>query len=306
MLLGFQLIKSNLSGFYQNQKLPHAILLHGQKGIGKASFAADFAREILGSSNKSSVHPDLLIIEKEPEKKEVTVNKSRKITEFCNQTPAISKSKFIIIDAACELNKAAANALLKILEEPQPGNFFILISHNLNHILPTIRSRCQIIRVPGLSSEDFMAILHQRNPEFTTQNLLFLKEICDNSPAEAINFGFELTEIYALFLESIAANKINEKLLNKISAKNFSFTIFEKSYEFFISRLLKSSKTSLSAFYFTEKKIFLSLQKKIVPEKIFMIADETLNLLRKAVLFNLDKKLILINIFNLLRTYTKT
>jgi DNA polymerase-3 subunit delta' len=295
MLIGFNQTKSTLFNSYQTQKLHHAILLHGKKGIGKASFAAEFAKEILG---KSAIYPDLLLIKKEAEKKEITVDKIRKIAEFVNQTSAISVNKFILIDSACELNKSASNALLKILEEPRPNNFLILISHNLNHVLPTIRSRCQIVKIPDLSLENFTEILRQNNLQFPAQDLQLLSEIFDNSPAEAITLGLELTRFYELFLRSLYNKKISEELLKKISDKNFSFTIFEKSFEFFISRLLKRLNAALDNFYFDEEKIFLNLIQKHSAQKIFIIADESLNLLRQTTQLSLDKKLSFINIFN--------
>ncbi len=295
MLIGFNQTKSTLLNSYQTQKLHHAILLHGKKGIGKASFAAEIAKEILG---KSALYPDLLLIEKEVEKKEITVDKIRKIADFSNQTSAISADKFILIDSACELNKAASNALLKILEEPRPNNFLILISHNLNRVLPTIRSRCQIVKIPDLSLRDFSEILHQNNLQFLPKDLQFLSEIFDNSPAEAITLGLELTRFYEFFLRSLYNKKISEELLKKISDKNFSFTIFEKSFEFFISRLLKRLNAALDNFYFDEEKVFLNLIQKYSAQKIFMIADESLNLLRQTTQLSLDKKLSFINIFN--------
>ncbi len=295
MLIGFNQIKSTLLNSYQTQKLHHAILLHGKKGIGKASFAAEIAKEILG---KSVLYPDLLLIEKEAEKKEITVDKIRKIADFSNQTSAISADKFILIDSACELNKSASNALLKILEEPRPNNFLILISHNLNRVLPTIRSRCQIVKIPDLSLRDFTEILRQNNLQFPPKDLQFLSEIFDNSPAEAIRLGLELTRFYELFLRSLYNKKISEELLKKVSDKNFSFTIFEKSFEFFISRLLKRLNAALDNFYFDEEKIFLNLIQKYSAQKIFIIADESLNLLRSTTQLSLDKKLNFINIFN--------
>lgn len=296
MLTGFDSIKSNLHTSFQNQKFHHAILLHGKKGIGKASFAKEFAAEILSAKNAS--HPDLLIIEKEPEKKEITVDKIRKIADFVNQTSAISPHKFIIIDSACELNKAAANAILKILEEPRPNNFLILISHKLHRVLPTIRSRCFSIKIPDLSLENFSEILRQKNPQITATELEFLSEICDNSPAEAIGIGAELSRFYQLFLRSILNKKIGEELLKKISDKNFPFVIFEKNFEFFISRLLKNLVSSEMKFFFDEREVFANLKQKFSNKKIFAIADETLILLHKTAALNLDKKLSCINIFN--------
>jgi len=295
MLIGFNQTKSALLKSYQTQKLHHAILLHGKKGIGKASFSAELAKEILG---KSALYPDLLLIEKEAEKKEITVDKIRKIADFSNQTSAISTNKFILIDSACELNKSASNALLKILEEPRPNNFLILISHNLNRVLPTIRSRCLIVKIPDLSLRDFTEILRQNNLQFPPKDLQFLSEIFDNSPAGAITLGLEMTRFYELFLRSLYNKKISEELLKKISDKNFSFTIFEKSFEFFISRLLTRLNAALDNFYFDEEKVFLNLIQKHSAQKIFTIADESLNLLRQTTQLSLDKKLSFINIFN--------
>ncbi len=295
-MIGFNSTKSTLLHSYNSHKLHHAILLHGKKGIGKSSFAKAFCTEILGTKNLT--HPDLLIIEKEAEKKEITVDKIRKIAEFVNQTSAISENKFIIIDSACELNKSASNALLKILEEPHKNNFLILISHNLSRVLPTIRSRCQIKKIPALSLENFSEVLRQKNFKLPADELQFLAEICDNSPAEALEFGADLVRFYQLFLRSILNNKIGEELLKKISEKNFSFTIFEKIFEFFISRLLKNLNNAETKFFFDEKEVFLILTQKFSTKKIFAIADESLIPLRKTTSLYLDKKLCIINIFN--------
>ena len=78
----------------------------------------------------------------------------------------------------------------------------------------------------------------------------------------------------------------------------FSFSIFEKSYEFFISRLMQNLNSSDLNFYFDEEKVFLNLRQKFSAQKIFLIADESLILLRKTASLSLDRKLTLINIFN--------
>lgn len=295
-MIGFEQIKSGLLNSYKNQKLHHAILLHGKKGIGKSGFAKELAAEILGE--KITPHPDLFLIEKDEGKREIGVDKIRSIKDFSNQTSAISANKIIIIDSACELNKASSNALLKILEEPRSNNFLILISHNLNRVLPTIRSRCNLVRMPDLSRADFNEILHQNKLNFAAKDLEFLSEICDNSPAEAISFGSDLARFYELFLRSISNKKISEELLKKIADKNFSFSICEKSCEFFFNRLAKSIHNPEIEFFFEEEKVFLNLIRKFPPEKIFTILDESLNLLRKTASLSLDKKLSFINIFN--------
>jgi len=295
-MIGFNVIESSLLNSYNNQKLHHAILLNGKKGIGKASFAKEFVAKILDIKNAN--HPDLLLIEKEAEKKEITVDKIRKITDFLNQTSAISLNKFIIIDSACELNKSASNALLKILEEPHKNNFLILISHNLNRVLPTIRSRCQIVKIPDLTLENFTEILREKTPRIPANELQFLSEICDNSAADAINLGPDLIRFYGLFLRSILNKKIGEELLKKISEKNFPFMVFEKIFEFFISRLVKISCGTELEFFFDEKEVFTNLTQKFSAKEIFQIADESLILLHKTTSIYLDKKLAVTNIFN--------
>ncbi|OFW79890.1 MAG: hypothetical protein A2887_04085 [Alphaproteobacteria bacterium RIFCSPLOWO2_01_FULL_40_26] len=292
MLIGFDTVKSNLIQSYQNQKLHHAILLCGKKGIGKASFAKKFVLEILNTENSS--HPDLLIIEKEAEKKEIGIEKIRNISGFLNQTAAIALHKFIIIDSACELNKSASNALLKILEEPHANNFLILITHNPNRILPTIRSRCQITKIPSLTAEDFTQIIDKTSSETTE----FLTEICDGSISDAINLGPDLSRFYQLFLRSILNQKLGDELLKQISDKNFSFAIAEKIIEFFFNRLIKVANNAQINFFFDEQKVFLDLLKNLAPQKTFAIADESLSVLHKAQKLYLDKKLCVINIFN--------
>ncbi len=297
MLLGFEPLRSSLINSYESSKLHHAILLQSKQGVGKASFTKDLVlKNFLNTENES--HPDLLIIEKEEGKKEIKVDSIRKISQFVNKTSAISENKFIIIDSASELNKSSSNALLKILEEPHPNNFLILISHNLNKVLPTIKSRCQIIKIPELKKSDFDDIVKNKGLNLTAEHISFLSEICDNSPAQAINLGEDLVRFYELFLRSVINKKISEELIKKISNKDFSQVIFEKIFEFFISRLMKFSQNIEFKLYFEEEKTFSKILNKTNLDEIFRITEESLNLLRKTSSIHLDKKLNFINIFN--------
>lgn len=296
MLIGFDEIKSHLLNSHQNNKLHHAILIHGKKGIGKATFIKNFVAEILRSTN--SHHPDLLVIEKEESKKEISVEKIRKIADFLNQTSAISQYKFIIIDSADELNKSSSNALLKILEEPHNNNFLILVSHNPNKVLPTIRSRCQEIKVPDLTFENFTQILQKNNFNISQDELMFLSEICDNSPAKAISNQEDFIDIYQLFLQSLENRKIDESLQKKIADKNFSFDTIDEIILFFLNRLIKFLNCFELDFYFNEKEVFFTLKEKLNLLYVFDLQDKVKNLLQKNKSLNLDNKLTFINIFN--------
>lgn len=293
-MIGFDSIKSRLITHHQKNKLPHAILLHGKKGIGKASFAQELILEIFrGKAN----HPDLFLIKKQENKRDIVVDQIRQIADFVNQTSAISAHKFIIIDAADDLNRAASNALLKILEEPHPNNFLILISHNPSKLLPTIKSRCQLIKIPDLSSDDFAKILQKNILKFSSEEIKILAIMCDSSPAKAIDAGREMIEIYSAFLNSIKNQIIDEEIFKKISEKNFNFEIFSETITFFFHRWSLYSSGQIEFFLFDEKEVFQILSQKFSAEKIFDVTDKVAKSLIQANTLNLDKKLLLVNLF---------
>lgn len=295
-LIGFDKIKNNLSDSYQNQRLHHGILLVGKKGIGKSSFATSFIKEILKSSAENN--PDLLIVQKDEGKKEITVDKVRKIFSFVTQTSAGSKDKFIIIDSVCNLNKSASNALLKILEEPRPNNYLFLIAHNLSKVLPTIRSRCFIIKTDGVRKEEFKNIVEEKNFGFNEEDINFLSEICDDSPALAIELGAELKRLYELFLRSLINEKISDNLSKMIQDKNFNFEIFIRCYEFFMLRALKNYSDIKFDKFYEEEKVFDKLKQNFDIRKLQDNNDENLKVLYKTIPLNLSVKLTFINIFH--------
>lgn len=298
-MIGFDSIKSTIINHHRNNKLHHAILMHGKSGIGKATFAKELALELLTSNTQNkATHPDLLIIEKQENKRDIVVDQIRKIAGFSNQTSAISKDKFIVINAADDLNRAASNALLKILEEPHPNNFLILISHNPSKLLPTIKSRCQLIKIPDLSYEDFAKILQKSIFKFSEQEIKIMSIMCDDSPAKAIDVGRDLVEVYQTFLNSIKNRIINDEITKKVSDKNFNFSIFSETIAFFLHRLNAYNAGQIEYFLFSEKEVFAILSQKFSAEQIFDLNDELLKSLAQTVSLNLDKKLLVINLFN--------
>ncbi|MBM3351498.1 MAG: DNA polymerase III subunit delta' [Betaproteobacteria bacterium] len=162
------------------QHLPHALLLHGRTGIGKYTFACVLAKFLLCQHKSADdhacgvcaschwfedeSHPDfrLLSPEQEPEdedgvvatkkkkkKTQISVAQVRDLSDFIGLSSHHSGGlRIILIQPAEALNIASANALLKMLEEPAPGVVFILITHQLQRLLPTIISRCQKIAMP--------------------------------------------------------------------------------------------------------------------------------------------------------------
>jgi len=150
--------------------LPHALLLSGPRGIGKLAFARALSQGLLcetpaprGSACgtcsgclwfDAGTHPDYrqvepALVESETEdavkKTTISVEQVRALADFVNISSHRGGAKVIVIEPAEALNVNAANALLKSLEEPPSGTFFLLVSHRPHQLLPTIRSRCQSI-----------------------------------------------------------------------------------------------------------------------------------------------------------------
>jgi len=178
-LYGQQAVQQSLLDAFNGNNLHHAWLLVGEPGVGKATFAYQAAKFLLSdpqgpktsievASNCESTrkilsrsHPDLFVLEPEEEKTEIKVDHVRELSEFMALTPALGKHKIIIIDSANNLNNNAANALLKLLEEPQDNTFFFLVCHSLVNLLPTIKSRCRQLKFMPLTFTDFYKILSE-------------------------------------------------------------------------------------------------------------------------------------------------
>jgi len=166
--------------------LHHAWLLAGPRGVGKASFARAAATRILADAAgprldlpgvetpadhaiarlvAAGSHPDLRILERlENEKtgnlaRNISVDQVRGLGDLFELTPALSPWRAVIIDAADDLEGSAANALLKMLEEPPANCLFLLVAHAPGRLLPTIRSRCRRLEFQRLDDDAMTAVL---------------------------------------------------------------------------------------------------------------------------------------------------
>jgi DNA polymerase-3 subunit delta' len=167
----------------------HAWLLAGPRGVGKGSFARAAATRVLADAAGPRLdltaldvpddnpiakliaarsHPDLRMLRRlENEKsgnlaRNITVDQIRDLGELFDFTPALSPWRAVIIDAADDLERSAANALLKMLEEPPANCLFLLVAHAPGRLLPTIRSRCRRLDFQRLDDDAMAAILANR------------------------------------------------------------------------------------------------------------------------------------------------
>lgn len=184
-LFGHSSVETRLIDAYQSGRLHHAWLLTGPEGIGKAVLAYRFARFLLAdegeretqpasdlniSSDSTTArqvirqaHPNLLVlrrpwvIQNKRFATAIPVDEVRRLRGFLGLTATGGNWRIIIVDSADELNRNAANALLKALEEPPEKSVFFLTSAMAGGLLPTIRSRCQRLELKALGPEDLRA-----------------------------------------------------------------------------------------------------------------------------------------------------
>jgi DNA polymerase-3 subunit delta' len=183
VLFGHRDAEAALLNAYKSGRIPHAWLLGGAQGIGKATLAYRMARFVLTHRNPlapgvqraealaidpnepaarhiaSGAHGSLLTLERTANDKGVlrtviTVDETRETISFFGSTAAVEGWRVCIVDTVDELNPNAANALLKIVEEPPQQSLFLLISHAPARVLPTILSRCRKLPMRPLATDD--------------------------------------------------------------------------------------------------------------------------------------------------------
>lgn len=151
----------------QNDRLAHAYLFAGPKGSGKRKMAFQLARALFCIKNNNEAdscdscdncrriisgnHPDVHLIE--PEGSKIKISQIRDLQKEFSYRAMESQRKIYIMEQADQMTTDAANRLLKFLEEPPPGAVAILLTEQMNGILPTILSRCQVLHFPALSPD---------------------------------------------------------------------------------------------------------------------------------------------------------
>ena len=182
-LFGHREAETALLTAYRSGRIPHAWLIGGPQGIGKATLAYRMARFVLAHGQprapsvqsaeslaidpndpvarqiSASSHGGLLTLERTANDRGVmrtviTVDETRETISFFGSTAAAEGWRVCIVDTVDELNPNAANALLKILEEPPQQSLFLLVSHAPARVLATIQSRCRKLRLRPLATDD--------------------------------------------------------------------------------------------------------------------------------------------------------
>lgn len=199
-------------------RMHHGWIFAGPQGVGKAGIAFDFAKRllVLGAGGAApadrlappdgdvavklmdaGAHPDFMRLERlerEDRKGEsggtlarnISVDQVRSLSRLLNNAPSMGSRRVIVVDSADDLEAGAANALLKSLEEPPAGAVFVLIAHAPGRLLPTIRSRCRMLRFQPLGEEDMMLALAEAAPDLSAQDRAALARTAQGSPGQAL------------------------------------------------------------------------------------------------------------------------
>ncbi len=216
-LVGHATAEAAFRQAWDSARLPHAWLISGPRGVGKATLAFRFARfalaggggqgELLGADGGAGLglevdhpifrrvaaggHADLLTIERGLDAKgrprsEIVVEDARRLGAFLALTAAEGGWRVVVVDAADELNRHAANALLKLVEEPPPRSLLLLVCHLPGRIGATLRSRCRRLALAPLADADVAGLLERWRPDLDDGERAALGVLAEGCPGRAL------------------------------------------------------------------------------------------------------------------------
>ena len=246
-----------------DKRLHHGWLISGPEGVGKALFAAKAALRILADGAGPPVsapgldvpdshpiaklveagsHPDLMRLERLTKDsgtelaRSITVDQVRSLQRLFSTTPSLSPWRVVIIDAIDDLERPAANALLKNLEEPPSNSVFLLVSHSPERLLPTIRARCRQLRLSRLDHGAMTSALEAALPDADTSEIKALAEVGEGSPGRAIAFrGLEIDALDRVMRDIAQAGDPTNSKRSQL-AQSLSLKSAQPRYEAFLAR----------------------------------------------------------------------
>lgn len=216
MIVGQDRAVGQFLSAWRGGSLHHAWLLAGPRGVGKASFAMAAATRVLSEAAGQPVeapgletpadhpvgrlvtagsHPDFRLLERVENKsgtglaRNISVDQVRSLAELFAVTPALSPWRAVVVDSADDLEASAANALLKMLEEPPANCLFLLVSHVPGRLLPTIRSRCRRLDFQPLDDDAMTSVLAREMPDLSETERAKLVPLAEGSVGRALAFA---------------------------------------------------------------------------------------------------------------------
>jgi DNA polymerase-3 subunit delta' len=166
----------------------------------------------------------------------ITVDQVRGLQRLFSTTPSMSPWRVVIIDAIDDLERPAANALLKNLEEPPANSLFLLVSHSPERLLPTIRSRCRQLRLARLEADAMTSALEAALPDADSNEIRSLAQIGEGSPGRAMAFrGLEIDALDRSMRDLVQHGDPTNARRSQL-AQSLSLKSAQPRYEAFLAR----------------------------------------------------------------------
>lgn len=323
-LFGHDAAQAFLAQSYRSGKGHHAILIEGPEGIGKATLAFRFAHYVLshpdpqtapetladpepssalGRQIASGASHNLLHLSRPVDEKTgkvraaITVDEVRRAGKFFAQTSGTGNWRIVIVDPADDLNRNAANAILKILEEPPRNALFLVLTHAPGKLLPTIRSRCLPLTLAPLGAPDLTRALDNLGvnlPEGQSERLLAAAGGSVATALKLINYGgFDILEAFQAIIagQGRAPRKDVHKLAEVLSAKDG-----DTLYDFFCGQAIAQV---------TQQARAAALRGEIIgAERMARLSSSLSEKMGIAAAYNLDRKQTVIEILDEIATHT--
>ncbi len=311
-LIGHGQAEAILRGAWGEGRLAHGWLLAGPPGIGKATLAWRFVKFLQSGGAgqglaydpshravrqiEAGAHPDCRLVRRSYAKiaprrfrTQISVEDVRDLGGFMRQTAALGGWRAVIVDAADEMNTNAANALLKLLEEPPPRTVLILVAHVPGRLPPTIRSRCQRLVLRPLADDEVVAVLRARRPELAEGEAAALARLAAGSPGRAIVLadagGLEIHERLSGLLAGL---KSADAVAIQAFADSLAPASAEPAYRAFVDLLMAWLRTTVRD---------ASAGPRGLADGWFEAYDRVFDLTTKADDLNLDRRAVILSSF---------
>lgn len=345
---------------FNAEKVHHAWMITGPKGIGKATLAYKMARFLLNNPPvddqgpglfgdvlekvalssletdqdsqanhliNAGSNPDLMVIERTEDPKtgkmrnNILVDDVRKVNSFFHKTASDGGWRVAIVDTADEMNRNAANAILKILEEPPKNSILIILAHAPGRLLPTIKSRCRMLPLKPLTSQTVKEILQKNYPEKEENIIDGYVSLSNGSPGYAISLmEHQGLKVYREILGLLSTMpNINVPLMHDFAGtittkkSGDTFLLFSEMLSQFISRMvrhvsyLNTGHTHNIKEALTEEFNLMEEMGSIIPLDQWAELWEKISKKMKVTdQLNMDRKQTVIDILNMINSALKT
>ncbi|UTW53938.1 DNA polymerase III subunit delta' [Kordiimonas sp. SCSIO 12610] len=352
LLFGHERAERDFLDSFNSGRLHHGWLITGPKGIGKATLAWKCAKFLLSDDDndtsdglfgddlaaqatsldidpekaviqriKSGGHGGIVVAERSVNTKtgklrnDIVIDDIRSIISFFSRTSSEGGWRIAIIDAADEMNSNAANALLKVLEEPPEKSILFLIAHSPGKLLPTIRSRCRTLELNPLSNDSVRAMLAHRYPELDMATMNTLTAMCSGAPGRAIEMErLGGATIYQKTFQAISmAPKLNIPDIHKLATEfaaakaDAEYRLFTQIFTAFLERITKAAvlESSEVEILENENQQISRISAMARVDKWLELWEKVGHLLQRADAVNLDRKQVIVSLFSELKATTQ-